>query len=168
MKRNAAGRVARLGLLFALAIALSFLESLIPLPLPVPGVRLGLSNIVVMYTLFFCGRAEGALLGCLKSVFVLLTRGPVAGLLSLSGGMLAILAILLICKTLRDERYNAASVGGALTHNLGQLAVASLLLGGGAALLPFVPLLAFAGIAVGVLTAASLRAVLPALQKISG
>ena len=68
-----------MGLLFALAMALSFLESLLPaLPMLPPGIRLGLSNIVTMYALFVLGPVSGYTIAVLKALFVLLTRGAVA------------------------------------------------------------------------------------------
>ena len=67
-KQSPAVRVAYMGLLFALAMALSFLESLIPLPPVYPaGFKLGLSNIVTMYCLFFLGAKDAYLLATLKS-----------------------------------------------------------------------------------------------------
>ena len=81
-------RLALMGLLFALAMALSFLESLLPaLPMLPPGIRLGLSNIVTMYALFVLGPVSGYTIAVLKSLFVLLTRGAVAAALSASGGI---------------------------------------------------------------------------------
>ena len=72
-------RLALMGLLFALAMALSFLESLLPaLPMLPPGIRLGLSNIVTMYALFVLGPVSGYTIAVLKSLFVLLPRGAVA------------------------------------------------------------------------------------------
>ena len=81
-------RLALMGLLFALAMALSFLESLLPaLPMLPPGIRLGLSNIVTMYALFVLGPVSGYTIAVLKSLFVLLTRGAVAAAMSASGGI---------------------------------------------------------------------------------
>ena len=63
-------RLALMGLLFALAMALSFLESLLPaLPMLPPGIRLGLSNIITMYALFVLGPASGYTIAVLKSLF---------------------------------------------------------------------------------------------------
>ena len=68
---TAARSVAFLGLMFALAMALSLLESMIPaLPMLPPGVKLGLSNIVTMYCLFFLGARSAFTVAALKSCFV--------------------------------------------------------------------------------------------------
>ncbi len=72
----------RTALLFALSIVMAYLEHLIPpLPFQPPGVKLGLSNIITMYTLFFIGVPQGFLMAVLKGGFVFLTRGTIAGLL---------------------------------------------------------------------------------------
>ena len=90
-------RLALMGLLFALAMALSFLESLLPaLPMLPPGIRLGLSNIVTMYALFALGPVSGYTIAVLKSLFVLLTRGAVAAAMSASGGIASVTVMLLL------------------------------------------------------------------------
>ena len=80
-----AAKVSLMGLLFALAMTFSYLESMIVIPGMPPGIRLGLSNLVTMYCVFFLGKAAGYTMAALKSLFVLLTRGAVAGMLSLCG-----------------------------------------------------------------------------------
>ena len=79
------------GMLFALAIALSYLESLVsPLLGLMPAIKLGLSNIVVMYALLFLRTRTALLLVVLKALFAFLTRGATAGFLSLCGGALSL------------------------------------------------------------------------------
>ena len=89
MRSPKSREVAWTGMLFALAIALSFLESAItPLLGLMPAMKLGLSNLVVMYALLFLNTRTAAELVLLKALFALLTRGPTAGFLSLCGGVL--------------------------------------------------------------------------------
>lgn len=160
-------RVALTGMLFALALALSFLEGMIPFPVPVPGVKLGLSNIVVMYCVYGMGAGQAYLLGVLKALFVLMARGMSGALLSLSGGLLSITVMVLLRRFLsKDDCYTATSIGGAVAHNVGQLACAALLLGGGVFFWYYLPVLAAVGVLVGTLTAVLLRNVLPALARI--
>ncbi|MDR2909014.1 MAG: Gx transporter family protein [Oscillospiraceae bacterium] len=163
--RSSAARVAHMGMLFALALVLSLLEGAAPLPLPVPGARIGLSNIVVMYCLFLRGAGSAYLLGVLKAMFVLMTRQASGALLSLSGGILSITAMLLIMRFYKGG-FTAVSVGGAVAHNLGQLFCASLYLGEKNILLFYLPPLAAVGVLVGLLTAVLFRAVLPAINRI--
>jgi heptaprenyl diphosphate synthase len=72
--------------IFALTLVLNLVENMIPpiTGLP-PGVKLGLSNIVVMYCLFNVNKTTAFSIASLKSVFVLITRGATAGLLSFAG-----------------------------------------------------------------------------------
>ena len=88
--KQKAGRVAFTGLLAALAIALSFLEGLLPpLPMMPPGAKLGLSNLATMYAAGSLGLPSALFLAVFKGVFALVTRGGMAGLMSLSGGVVS-------------------------------------------------------------------------------
>ena len=113
-------RLALMGLLFALAMALSFLESLLPaLPMLPPGIRLGLSNIVTMYALFVLGPVSGYTIAVLKSLFVLLTRGAVAAAMSASGGIASVTVMLLLSLLPGIRRqYLLLSVFGGAAHQL--------------------------------------------------
>ena len=158
MRNKKAHEVALSGLLFALAIVLSMAESAItPLLGLAPGVKIGLANIVVMYAVFFMGARQALLLVVLKALFTLLTRGPVAGLLSL-GVMWALYHLP------HRPTWFIVSVCGAVAHNLGQLAGASVVLSSRLAL-GYAPVLLVSGLAMGGVTAASLSALLPALEK---
>ncbi len=165
MKENPARRVAFIGMLLALAAVLSFLESLLPVTavLP-PGVRLGLSNIVTMYALFFLGKKEAFAVAAGKSLFVLVTRAPVAALLSFCGGVLSILVMLAVLRR-KDASYMLISTAGAVAHNIGQLC-ASVLITGSALTFWYLPVLILSGAAMGVLTSALLSVLLPALRRI--
>lgn len=86
MRNPKARETAWTGMLFALAIALSWLESMVsPLLGLMPAIKLGLSNIVVMYALLFLRTRTAVLLVVLKALFAFLTRGVTAGFLSLCG-----------------------------------------------------------------------------------
>lgn len=158
--------IALTGMLFALAIVLSIVESAItPMLGLTPGVKIGLSNIVVMYALFFMGTKQAFSLAVLKSLFVALTRGVVAGVLSLSGGMLSLLVMWLLYRLLAKHiTYFILSVCGALSHNIGQLIAASFVLGSRLAL-TYAPILIVSGLVMGWITSASLGMLLPALGK---
>lgn len=166
MKRtNSSAQVVFMGLLFALAAALSALESALPAFFPVPGIKLGLSNIVVMYCIFLLGTPRAFLLAALKSLFALFTRGFAAALLSACGGAASILVMLLLLRVSARGAADATlvSVAGAVSHNLAQLALAALLLGTGSFIFYYAPVLIAAGILVGTLTAALLRMLVPCL-----
>jgi heptaprenyl diphosphate synthase len=163
-KKRDAKRVALLGLLFALAIVLSLVESMLPVP-GLPGVRLGLSNIVVMFALLNLRKWDALFIVILKALFVMLTRGPVAGLLSLSGGLLA-LAIMLLLLLLRKEKatYLLISISGAVFHNIGQIATASIIMR--TALWPYLPVLLVSGIVTGFATSVLLKLTSPVFLRL--
>ena len=147
MRSQKARETAWTGMLFALAIALSYLESFVsPLLGLMPAIKLGLSNIVVMYALLFLRTRTALLLVVLKALFAFLTRGATAGFLSLCGGALS-LAVMLVLLQLPVSGYIFCA-GSALAHNLGQLAGAAVLLSSAMAL-GYAPVLLAAGLIVG-------------------
>lgn len=164
-KTVGARRVALLGMLFALAMVLSVVEGLIPAPVPVPGVRLGLANIVVMFALLQLGWRDALGLTLLKAGFVAVTRGAVAGALSLAGGSFAFCVMALVLALNKDETsYLLLSVAGAVFHNIGQILMASLILG--TFLWPYFPILLLSGIVTGFATSVLLKLTAPAFQRL--
>ena len=114
--------IALSGLLFALAMALSFIEGTLTIPGLLPGMKLGLANIVVMYALFFMGPKQALVLDVLKALFVFLVSGFTAGFLSLCGGLLSLLVMWVLYYLLPVRpTWFILSVCGALAHNIGQL-----------------------------------------------
>lgn len=156
--------VAFTGMLGALALALSFLEGMLPpLPLLPPGAKLGLSNVASMYAAGSVGLPCGLFLAVLKGGFAFLGRGVTAGLMSLSGGVASTVVMWLVLKK-TGASLLAAGVCGALTHNAAQLGVAWALTS--RAVVFYVPALVAFGVLAGVLTGLVLRLSLPPLQKL--
>ena len=165
--KSKAREIALSGILFALAIALSIVESAItPMMGLMPGIKIGLANIVVMYAAFFMRPRQAVLLVVLKAFFVLITRGAVAGFLSLDGGLLSLAVMELLFHLPWKPTWYILSVCGALAHNIGQLIGASLVLGTGLAMV-YAPVLMVSALAMGAVTAASLSALLPALGRLN-
>ena len=171
MRNGKARRVAGTGMLFALAIALSWLESCVtPLLGLMPALKLGLANIVVMYALLFLGTRSAAALVALKALFALLTRGVTAGALSACGGALSLLVLWALLHAPFPVSGYLFCVCGALAHNLGQLAGAAVILSSAMAL-GYAPVLLVAGVAVGALNsllAGAVYAALPAAMTQRG
>jgi len=159
-------RVALLGMLFAVSVVLSIVEGLLPIPMPAPGVKMGLGNIAVMYALLFLGLPDALGLAVLKGLFALVTRGAIAGLLSMAGSVLSVLVMAGLGKLSRGKAsVFLLSVAGALGHNAGQLAAVTLVypsLG----VLGYAPVLAVSGAAAGFITALVLRAFLPMAKRL--
>ena len=158
--------IALSGLLFALAMALSFVEGTLVIPGLMPGMKLGLANIVVMYALFFMGPKQALVLDVLKALFVFLVSGFTAGLLSLCGGLLSLLVMWVLYYLLPVRpTWFILSVCGALAHNIGQLLGASVILSSAMSLY-YAPVMLVFGLIMGSLTSITLRALLPALGRL--
>ena len=148
--------VALLGLLAALALALSFLEGLLP-ALPVPGAKLGLSNIVTMYALTALSLPAALGITAVKAVFALL-RGGSAFLMST--------LVMALCLRLFRGKMGDIGIGiaGAVAHNAGQWLMALLLIG--PAVLAYAPWLLLMALATGMVTGLTLHLLLPAIGKL--
>ena len=165
-KTGPAWEAALMGMLFAMAMALSFAESMLPvLPMLPPGFKLGLSNIITMYALFMLGTRKGFTIAVMKSFFVLLTRAPMAAFMSLCGGLLSVVCMALCARVrwLRGD-YMLLSVIGALAHNFGQL-LASVAYTS-TVMFYYLPVLVVSGVIMGVITGVVLRVVVPHINKL--
>lgn len=163
--RTSVRKTALMGLFFALSLCFSYLESMVTIPGLPPGVKLGLSNLVTMYCLFFLGKGSAYSLALLKSFFVFLTRGPVGALLSLCGGLLSV--TVMTAAELGGKKklsYTALSILGAVSHNIGQLIAARFLVN--QFLIYYIPLLLVFGLIMGVLTGTMFGHLIPYLKKI--
>ena len=142
-------KVAAMGLLLALAMVLSWVEQVIPLPTTVPGVKLGLANLAVIFTLYRIGTRAAWGLSLLRVALVALTFGNAYSLwYSLAGAVLS-LAVMMLLR--RSGRFSlvGVSVAGAVCHNLGQIAVAAAVLGS-ASMVYYLPVLLVSGVVSGV------------------
>lgn len=155
------------GLLYGIALILSLVESLFPImPALFPGIKLGLSNIAVMYAVFFLGAKQAYMITILKASFVLITRGFIAGTLSLAGGLLSITGMFLILFLFRDKvSYMGVSIIGAVSHNVGQFLVVMFIYIG-TSIWVYLPVLLVFGVIAGIITATLLRIVMPAIKKL--
>lgn len=126
--RTRTGKIALLAMLVAAAFVLAYLESLIPTFIAVPGVKLGLTNLVVLVALYKLGWKEALVINVIRIVLVGFTFGNMFSLMySLAGGLLSG-AGMIVLKNLCRARLVSVSVVGALLHNLGQLIVAMIVL----------------------------------------
>lgn len=119
-----------LSLLVSIGLALSVLESTIPLPIIVPGAKLGLSNMVILVTLIVFGFKEGLIVGILKSIVLVLVTGSISSLFySLSGAILSCIAMYIAYKYfLNIFSLIGVSIFGAVAHNFAQVTVAVLMM----------------------------------------
>lgn len=162
--KNKASQIALMGMLCALSIAVSFLESLIPQFIPIPGVKPGFSNIVTMFGAVTLGAPYALGITLFKAVFALITRGTTAFFMSLCGGLLSLAVLLLLIKLNTNKiGYIGIGVLCAVFHNMGQLTVAVIILG--KAILSITPVLMISGIACGFVTGTIFGLTLPILSQ---
>jgi len=161
-------KIAFLGLMLGIIIVLLHVERMLP-PFPFfpPNFKLGLSNIIVMFAIFFVGVKDAFTLGILKAFFNMLMRGYVGGILSLTGGMLSITIISLFSFIFKKRiSLVALSILGALSHNIGQLVMASFLLNSPYLFMAFLPYLMIAGVILGTFTGISANTIMPIFKRI--
>ena len=139
--------------LVAAALALSYTERLIPLQLlvPLPGVKLGLANIVTMLALYFLDTKQGFTILVLRCVLGSVFGGGISGLaMSLTGGVLAY-GVMALAKQLPLFSVYGVSILGAAAHNVGQVLAASILMGS-VYTFYYLPFLLLTGLVTGMVT----------------
>ena len=149
MKNEKAKRAATFGLMIALAFTLSYLESLLPVNIGVPGVKLGLANLVTVVALYKLKPCEAFAIAFIRIVLAGLTFGNTYSLVySLCGGLLSFAVMLLVKKT--KLSVIGVSILGGTAHNIGQIAAAAVLMGT-ARIAYYLPVLLVAGLLTGFL-----------------
>ena len=141
-------RMARYALLTSLAMVLSWLESMVPVSAAAPGVKLGLTNLVVIFALYRMGLRDAAAISLARVGLVSMTFGNAYSFAySLAGAALS-LAVMAGLKRLDRFSLLGVSIAGAVCHNLAQLLVAMAVLGT-AQLGWYLPALLISGVAAG-------------------
>lgn len=124
-EKRTARTVALYGMLIALAFIFSYVEALIPIPVPIPGVKLGLANLVNMVGLYTVGAAGTAVVSLVRIVLVGFTFSNTFSMFySLAGGA-ASLAVMIIARKTGWFGQVGVSILGGIFHNAGQLAIAA-------------------------------------------
>lgn len=153
-------KVSQMGLSIALALVLSFIEAQIPAFVAIPGVKIGLANIVVLFALYSLGFKEALIISILRVLLSSLMFGSVLSLAySLSGALLSLFGMALLKKT-RFFGSVAVSVVGGVLHNLGQILTACFILETNVVVyyLPFLILSGtIAGVVIGLVAALVLK-----------
>ena len=126
--RRASGMTALCGVLIVLAMVLSYIESLIPISFAVPGIKLGLANIVTIIALIKLGFKPAIIISIGRVLLSgLLFGNPATIMYSMAGALLSILVMFVIRK-LKLLSITGTSVCGAIAHNVGQLMVAAIVI----------------------------------------
>ena len=131
MRKNKVNQMTLCAILISMALVLSYIERFIPLQMfiPLPGIKLGLANIVTLMALFFLGEKSAFTILVLRCLLGSLFGGGISGLaFSMTGGLLS-MTVMCIFKRCRLISIYGVSILGAATHNIGQILVAVLLMG---------------------------------------
>ena len=151
-------------ILAGLALVTFVIEAQIPPPVPLPGIKLGLANLYTLAAASLLGRKEAGAVLTVRILLGSLFCGTVISLLySAAGGLCCYLITILLLPRLGDRLMWAVSVLGALAHNLGQILVASAVIGG--AVLYYAPALAVSAIISGAAVGALAGLLVPILKK---
>lgn len=156
-----------LALLTATALIIFVVEAYLPPPAPIPGMKIGLANIITLVALALYGRREAFLILLVRVVLGNLLVGQFFAMLySLAGGLACYLVMCVCYRLLGQERLWVISVFGALAHNVGQIAVAVAVTGTWQ-IVWYLPLLAAFGMIAGAFTGLAATFVLRRLQRLS-
>ena len=162
MKKTNVRKLTCLALIVSFAMILSYIEAKIPVFVAIPGVKMGLANIAVIFVLYKMGAKEAAGVSVLRIFLISMLFGNVESLFfSLMGGLLSF-AVMLLLKKLTPLGEVAVSVSGGVMHNVGQIIAAMMLLQTDAVMyyLPFLILSGtIAGVVVGVVSALLIKRV---------
>lgn len=146
-------KLTELAILTAVALIIFVVELQIPNPFPIPGVKLGLANIITVYAVYHYRAREVLLIVVVRILLGAIFSGNMMALMySMAGGLLCLAGMLLLKRLLSERLIWVCSVLGAVLHNIGQIAVACLVAGRG--MLLYLPFLLISGCLAGAFTGA--------------
>ena len=148
--RYSAGKMTMCALLAALALIFSYIEVLIPFNPGIPGIKLGIANLVIIIALYYLGPKYALTVNLVRICIAgLLFNGLFGALYSLSGGLLSWVVMVLLKKT-GVFSVTGVSMAGGVSHNLGQLLTAAFIVSNIKVFIYF-PVLIFSGLICGTL-----------------
>lgn len=158
-------KVAYFGVLLSLSLILGYVESLFPFGFGIPGVKLGLANLVTMAALFCLGAGQAILLSVLRVILSGILFGNVFAIVySLSGAAFSLIIMILLKKT-KKFSVLGVSIAGGVAHNIGQIILASFLMEN-KAFFYYIPVLLVVGTVTGMLIGVGSNEVMKRLPKI--
>ena len=153
-------------ILSIIALIIFMVEAQIPPPIPIPGIKLGLANIVTVYAMFALSPWDTlSILVCRVFLGSVFSGQPMTLFYSMGGGLLCWLAMLLLRRVLTKQQLWAAGVFGAVFHNIGQILVA-IALTRTPGLIAYLPVLLVSGILTGAFTGLCAQFLLARLDKL--
>ena len=164
MRNKKVQQVALSGLLTSLMLVFGFIERQFPLPVPVPGIKLGLANSVLLYALYMLGIRQTIVLMLLKSLMSWLIYMNLSAMLySFAGGVLSVAAMILVSR-MKGVSPIGVSALGAVFFNIGQIMMAAWVLGTPQLIVTYLPVLMVSGVLTGILTGVMAKQVMKHLR----
>lgn len=120
--------VALYGMFVSVALVMSYIESLIPINPPVPGIKLGLANIVIIWVLYSMGIKPAAIISVLRVLLAGFLFGNLYSIIFSMAGAVFSLAVMFFLKKVRFFTVIGVSIAGGVAHNLAQTVVAMIVL----------------------------------------
>lgn len=149
---DALRRLTKNAMLTTIALTIFTLEAQIPLPIPIPGVKLGLANIVTVYAMFALTPADAiAILLCRVTLGAIFAGQMMSFFYSLCGGLLCYLTMLLVRPIMSEGQIPICSILGAVAHNVGQI-IAAIIVTKTLSIVSYLPFLLISGIVSGAFT----------------
>lgn len=158
------GKVAQYGLFAALAILMGYVEMLIPLPLLVPGMKLGLANVIIVIVLYHMDAKSAFFISLVRVLMSGLLFQGFAGLLYSLAGALLSWAVMALLKKTGKVSITGVSVMGGVFHNIGQIMVAAAVVEN-IKMAYYLPFLLVTGVVTGFVIGAVARLALGYLQR---
>lgn len=159
-------KMTTMAMLLALALIIFIVESFLPPIAPIPGIKLGLSNIITLTAIYLLGRREAFVILLMRIVLTaIFTAAPSSFFYSLAGGLVCFALMAIFSVKLRENRMWAVSVIGAIGHNIGQIAVACVVMGN-ISVIWYLPVLMISAILTGVFTGLSSQFTYSRLKQI--
>lgn len=163
-KKSSATKVAYAAILAALAMIFSYIEAIIPFSVGIPGVKLGIANLVILIALYKLDLKYAFLINLIRIFLVgFLFTGAFGILYSLAGGLLSLL-VMVIVKNAKIFSVVGVSLAGGVAHNLGQLITAALIVSN-IKLFAYFPVLIFSGLISGIIIGIVAGLILMKLEK---
>lgn len=145
-------RITQLALLTTIALIIFIIELRIPNLVPIPGVKLGLANIVTVYAMYHCTAKETMMIVFARILLGSIFGGNISAIFYSLGGALLCLAGMMLIRRIIDEKYIwICSILGAVLHNIGQIAVAASMMKT-TAVISYLPFLLVSGCIAGAFT----------------
>lgn len=158
-------KVAYFGVYMALALIFSYVESLVPISLGIPGVKLGLANLIVIITLYKMGIREAYVISIVRVILAGFIFGNMFGIIySLAGGLLSLTVMMLLKRTDWFSIIGISMAGGVF-HNVGQLIVAGIVVET-PSVIYYLPALLLAGLITGCIIGVISKEMLKRLKKL--